>query len=301
MRKVLKWLGIVLGGLLVVLVIAVISLYLVAQGRLNRDYDVQAAAITIPTDEAALARGEHLVQAVSACTGCHGDDLGGQAFIEDPMVGVIYSSNLTAGAGGVGAIYSDEDWARAIRHGVRPTGKPLLVMPSQHFYRYSDEDLGAMIAYLKSIPAVDRESGGRQLTVPAHVLMALGQFGPSVIPAEVIDHEGPHPGAPAPGVTAAYGEHLSYVGTCRDCHGAELNGGQAGPGEPMAPNLTPGGELAGWSEANFMALMRTGTTPTGRQVDEFMPWDLYANMSDEELQALWMYLQSTTPVASFVP
>jgi cytochrome c553 len=300
-KKVLKWIGIVLGGLVVLLVIAVASLYLVARGRLNRDYEVQVEAITIPTDEASLARGQHLVETVSDCTGCHGEDLGGTPFFDDPMVGVVYSSNLTAGEGGVGAQFTDEDWVRAIRHGVRPTGKPLLVMPSQHFYRYSDEDLGAMIAYLKSVPAVDRESGGRQLTVPAHVLMALGQFGPAVIPAEVIDHEGPHPEPPQPGVTEAYGEHLSYVATCHDCHGAELNGGQAGPGEPIAPNLTPGGELSDWSEANFMTLMRTGTTPTGRQVDDFMPWRAYQNMTDEELQAIWLYLQTLEPLETFTP
>lgn len=301
MRKILKWIGIVLGGLLALLLIAGVSLYLVARGRLNRNYDVQVEAITVPADEASLERGRHLVETVSDCTGCHGDDLGGFAFFDDPMVGVLYSSNLTSGAGGVGATFSDEDWVRAIRHGVRPTGKPLLVMPSQHFYRYSDEDLGAIIAYLKSVPPVDRESGGRQLTVPAHILMALGQFGPAIIPAEVIDHEGPHPEPPEPGVTAAYGEHLSYVATCRDCHGAELNGGQAGPGEPIAPNLTPGGELAGWSQEDFVTLIRTGMTPMGRQVDDFMPWQAYQNLTDEELQAIWTYVQSLEPLPTFTP
>lgn len=301
MKRLLKWFGIVLGGLLLLLVIVAGSLYLVGRGRLNRNYDIEVQAVTVPTGEAAVERGRHLVQAVSDCTGCHGDDLGGFAFFDDSMVGVVYSSNLTAGEGGVGAQYSDLDWARAIRHGVGPDGLPLLVMPSQHFYRYSDEDLGAIIAHLKTVPPVDRESSGRQLTIPAHILLALGAFGPAVLPAEVIDHNAPRPDAPEPAVSLAYGEHLSYVATCRDCHGAELNGGQAGPGEPIGPNLTPGGELAGWTEADFITLMRTGTTPSGRVVDEFMPWQSFRNMSDEELQAIWLYLQSLPARESFTP
>ncbi len=301
MRKVLKWIGIVLGGLVLLLVIAGISLYLVARGRLNRDYDIQVEAITIPTDEATVERGGHLVEAVSGCGGCHGEDFGGLPLFDDPTVGTVYSSNLTSGEGGVGGQFSDEDWIRAIRHGVRPTGEPLVIMPAHHFYRYSDDDLASIIAYVKTVPPVDRESGGRQLTIPAYFLLALGAFGPAVIPAEIIDHEAPHPEPPQPGVTEAYGEHLSYVATCRDCHGNDFAGGQAGPGQPIAPNLTPGGELANWSQEDFMTLIRTGTTPEGEQVDPFMPWMAYQNMTDEELQAIWLYLQSLPARESFTP
>lgn len=292
MGRVLKWLAIIIGGLVGVAVIAAVVLIVMARSRLNREYDIQVENITIPGDEAALERGQHLVQAVSACGGCHGPDYGGTPFFEDPMIGTVYSSNLTSGEGGIGSTYNDEDWVRAIRHGVRPDGKPMIIMPSQHFYRYSDEDLGAIIAYVQSVPPVDRQSGGRQLTLVANILTSLGAFGPATIPAEVIDHDQPHPVPPEPGATEAYGEHLTYVATCRDCHGAELAGGQAGPGEPIAPNLTPGGELAQWSEEDFFTLMRSGRTPEGREVDPFMPWRTFSQMNDEELSAIWLYLQS---------
>ena len=301
MRKVLKWIGIVLGGLVLLLVIAGISLYLVARGRLNRDYDIQVEAITIPTDEASVERGRHLVEAVSGCGGCHGDGLAGAVFIDDPAIGTFYASNLTSGEGGVGARFSDTDWVRAIRHGVRPDGTPLLIMPSNLYYRYSDEDLGAIIAYLKSLPPVGNQTPARQFAIPAHFLLALGVFGPDAFPAEVIDHEGPHPEPPELAVTEAYGEHLTYVAGCRGCHATELAGGQGAPGEPMAPNLTPGGELANWSEEDFFILMRSGTTPEGQQVNPFMPWMDFQNMTDEEIQAIWLYLQSIPARESFTP
>jgi mono/diheme cytochrome c family protein len=91
----------------------------------------------------------------------------------------------------------------------------------------------------------------------------------------------------------AYGEYLAQ--SCTACHGADLNGGTARgfDGElVVALNLTPGGELAGWSEADFIQTMRSGRNPSGRVLNELMPWPYLGRMTDEELQALWLYLQS---------
>lgn len=290
MKKFLKWFGIVLAGLFVLLVIAVVVLIGITSSRLNRTYRLSADPIVIPVDQASIDRGKYLVESVSACTGCHGQDLAGTFFFDDPAIGQIYSANLTPGQGGVGAEYTDADWVHAIRHGVRPGGKPLLIMPSQNFYYYSDEDLGAIIAYLKTVPAVDKESPEPSLTLMARVLFALGAFGK--MPAEIIDHTATHPVAPAPGITAAYGEYLLTNSTCRDCHGQQLNGGIAGPGEPYAPNLTPGGRLAQWDEAGFVTALKTGMTPDGKRLAEAMPWEYYSGMADDDLKAIWQYLHS---------
>lgn len=290
LRKVFKWIGIVLGGLVGLVILAVVILYAMAASRLNKNYDIQVESISIPSDDAALERGEHLVEVVSGCTECHAGNLGGKLFFDDPAIGRIYSSNLTSGTGGVGKDYSDTDWIRAMRHGVGPDGKLLMIMPSQNFYYYTDEDLGAVIAYLKSLSAVDNETAEPKLTLMAHIIFALGGLGK--MPAEIIDHIGPRPSAPEPGVTADHGEYLVSVSTCRDCHGVELNGGQAGPNDPFGPNLTPGGELAGWTEADFITAMRTGVTPSGRHLYEYMPWEIYGHMTDEELKAIWLYLDS---------
>lgn len=290
MKKVLKWIGIILAGLIGLLVVAVVVLYALASYRMNRTYEVQAAAISIQNDEAALERGKYLVENVSVCLECHEKDLGGKFFFNDPTIGQIYSSNLTLGVGGVGASYTDEDWVLALRHGIGPDRKALFVMPSQNFYYYSDEDLGAIIAYSKTLPPVKRESPAPQLSFMANILFALGALGQ--FPAEIIDHEVPRPVAPQRAATAEYGEYLSYAATCRDCHGPELNGGQAGPGEPYAPNITPGSQLSEWSADDFITTMRTGVNPTGKRMIEFMPWSSYAGMTDDDLRAIWLYLQS---------
>jgi len=297
MKRILKWLGIVLGVLLIVLVVAITATQVMAQSRLNKTYNVDAqTSLIIPADEAALARGEHLVTAVSHCDGCHGADLGGVPFIDDPTIGLIYSPNLTMGQGGLGATYTAEDWVRSLTHGVAPDGRMLLVMPSQHFRHYSDEDLAAIIAYVKSVPPVDREKPENHLSILGRTLFAIGGFGQ--MPAEMIDHNAPRPTAPVEGVTVEYGEHLATVGVCRDCHMPNLAGGRPAPSDPYAPNLTPGGELAGWTQEDFINTIRTGVTPAGRELNPMMPWESYRNMTDAELQAIWLYLQSLPALPS---
>ncbi len=87
---------------------------------------------------------------------------------------------------------------------------------------------------------------------------------------------------------------------CHMCHGPDLTGGPPlEPGMLPGPNLTPGGELGEWSETEFIQTMRTGVSPEGHKLNpEFMPWDRYANMTDEELKSLWLYLQSLSGVSS---
>jgi mono/diheme cytochrome c family protein len=110
--------------------------------------------------------------------------------------------------------------------------------------------------------------------------------------ADQIDHTSPPPPQPAPGATVAYGEYLTR--TCTECHGDNLNGAPFGPPgeEIITPNLTPGGELASWSEQDFFTAMRKGLTSNGHHLKEDMPWKYYGKMTDEELKAVWLYLQS---------
>jgi hypothetical protein len=68
-----------------------------------------------------------------------------------------------------------------------------------------------------------------------------------------------------------------------------------------ASNLTPGGDPGGWSEADFIAAMRTGITPSGQALIPEMPWQLYGKMTDEELRAVWLYLQSLPALAENKP
>jgi mono/diheme cytochrome c family protein len=297
MAKALKWIGIGLGGLVGIIVLAALILSFVGNARLHKTLDIQPEALSIPTDQASLERGEHLV--TIACTGCHGENLAGQPLLDDPSIGKIYSANLTSGQGGVGASHSDADLVRSIRHGVAPSGRHLAIMPADAFIHFSAEDLGAVIAYLRTVPPVDNPVPEPQLTFMGRVLLAAGMFG-DVFPADTIDHSQPFAAMPEVGANPEYGGYLASF--CKTCHGADLAGAQpADPASPFAPNLTPGGELVGWSEADFLQALHTGVTPTGRKLNpEFMPWESFGKFSDEELKGLWMYLQSlpATPTAT---
>ena len=292
MKKVFKWIGIVLGALLGIGLLAGITLYLVGDARLNKTYDFPPSNITIPTDEASIAYGKHRAQ--SLCEGCHGEDMSGRSnFFEGGPLGTLDSANVTAGEGGVGLEYtSAEDYVRAIRHGIDPRGKPIFMPAVVSTANLSDEDLGAIIAYIESLPPVDHQLKGQNFKPLAKVLLAAGMLGK--LPVESVSHQ-VHVTAPSRSVTVEYGKYMVDTNDCRVCHGVELNGGRhANPTiDRISPNLTPGGEVAFWTEEQFMNTIRNGVTPSGHPLDPaLMPWKEYRYFSDDELKAIYLYLQS---------
>jgi len=293
-RKIFKWFGIVLGSLVGLLVLAFIVLYIIGSVKWNKmhgKYDVPVETISIPADQAAIERGEHIA-AIRMCGHCHMDNFSGQA-ARAPGLITLTVPNLTPGTGGVGATNTDEDWVRAIRHGVGHDGRGLVLMPARIWYYLSDDDLGALIAYLKNLPAVDTQMPETNLEPLGRVMLVLGQLPPEIVPnVIVIAHDDPRPVAPEPGVTVEYGKYLAL--TCTLCHGDNLNGQtlREGGNVYVALNLTRGGEMVGWSEEQFIATMRTGVTPGGKQLIEFMPWKYFGQMTDDELKAVWLYLHS---------
>jgi mono/diheme cytochrome c family protein len=293
-RKILKWIGIVLGSLIGLLVLVFAVLYLIGSVKWNKlhgMYEVPVETISIPTDRASILRGEHIAT-IRMCRHCHLENLSGQT-AGAPILVTLSVPNLTPGAGGIGATNTDEDWVRAIRHGVGHDGRGLVLMPSRVWYYLSDEDLGALIAYLKSLPPVDNELTKTDLGPLGRVMLTLGQLPPEIEPnVLVIDHDGPRPGAPQPGLTVEYGKYLAS--TCALCHGDYLNGQtvREGPNVYVALNLTRGGEMKGWSEEQFITTMRSGVTPSGHKLNDFMPWKYFGQMTDDELRAVWSYLQS---------
>lgn len=300
MKKVFKWIGIVLGSLVGLLLVGGVVLFLNGNARLNKTYDFPPSNIVIPTDTASIEFGKH--RAETLCESCHGKDLGGVVnwFNADPL-GTIDSANLTAGEGGIGQEFtSDEDYVRAIRHGIDPDGKPLF-MPAVFSTSYlSDEDLGAVIAYLRTIPSVDRKTNGQRLTPLAKIMLAAGTLGK--LPVEAVSHE-TQVSAPERGVSVDYGNYLVNTNDCRVCHGQELAGGKH-PDPTLAiitPNLTPGGEVGFWSEEDFINTIRTGITPGDHQFSEHMPWETYKLFTDDELKAIYMYLQSLPKLKQYVP
>jgi mono/diheme cytochrome c family protein len=300
MRRVLKWIGIVLGGLVGLVLLAALVLFAKSRLEFATKYDVQVGSVVVPTDAASVEHGHHL--ATILCMECHKADLGGDPhFFDGGALGQGIAPNLTSGQGGLGAQFTDADFVRAIRHGVKPDGTSVFLMPSTDFYYLSDQDLGDLIAYVRSVPAVDRQTPEphAELSFIGNVMYGAGLFG-NLLRAGRIEQLGDAPSAPQPGITAAYGQYLMTINGCHDCHGPQLAGGKPSqPGSPLAPNLTPGGELRAWTEADFIKTLRTGVTPSGTQLpNEFMPWKSKGLMTDDELKAVWAYLQSLPPLTT---
>jgi mono/diheme cytochrome c family protein len=299
MRKMVKWVGIVVGVLVGLVVLAGALVYILSEARISKVYTFDVPEVPIPTDQASITRGEHLASSIRDCVGCHGEDLGGQLFFEDPALGALYATNLTSGKGGIGATYTDEDWVRAIIFGVDPEGAPLLAMPSNEYYFMDNADLGAIIAYVKNVPPVNNEVGENQLKLLPRALFVAGQF-PILVPVEMVDPTQPRPDAPETGATVEYGEYLAV--TCIGCHGEHFSGGPIPglpPDFPPGANLTPDVEtgLGTWTEEDWVRSMREGKRPDGSDIDsEAMPWPSLGKATDEELGAMWAYFQSLEPM-----
>lgn len=296
MKKFLRALAWGVGGVLVIVAIACTVLYVTTQRGIDRKYAVAGHALTIPTDSLALARGAHVAKALSKCIDCHGADLGGRQFIDEPPVARLWAANLTTGKGGVAPL-SDLDWERAIRHAVKPDGSALKFMPSLEFQFLSDDDVAALIAYLKSLPPVDREPKPNSVGPIGRLLYAKGDL--VLIPAERVNHE-QHPAAAPMAVTPEYGRYLTEIGGCTGCHGEGLSGGKI-PGTPPdwkpAANLTPSG-IGQYKEEDFFRALREGKRPDGSPIDSLMPYRFTKDMTDDEIRAVWLYLK-TVPAKAY--
>jgi mono/diheme cytochrome c family protein len=298
MSKWLRRAGIALGVLVAVALVAVGAAYAVSGRNMARSYQVATRDLAVPADSAAVARGRHLARAIAKCVECHGDDLGGKVIIDDPAIGRFVPTNLTAGRGGVGAALTPADWDRAVRHGVGRDGRSLRFMASEDYATMSDADLGAIIAWARQLPPVDRTLPTTRMGPVIRVMNALGKL---PLPAQTIAAMPVRYAsvAPAVGRTPEYGRYLANVGGCTGCHGPALSGGHI-PGSPPdwkpASNITPTG-IGRWSEADFTRALREGKRPGGVPIDTLMPWRLAREMDDVEIGALYDYLRTVPPRA----
>ena len=268
------------------------------QRKMNRIVSVNVAALPLPTDAASIERGRYLYMS-RGCTECHGVDGAGKDVVNDGKGMHVRAPNITPGPGNVVAKYDVTDWVRTLRHGVKPDGRPAIVMPSEDYARLTDADLGAMVAYLRQMPPASGTAAVLELPPLVKTLYAAGVVHDA---AEVIDHTLP-PSAPVP--VAASAEHGAYViNSCIGCHGAKLSGGKipgAPPEWPAAANLTPGEGTAmshyPTAEA-FAAMLKTGKRPDGSEVSKVMPFIALKEMNDTDVQAMYLHLKTLPPVAA---
>jgi len=252
-----------------------------------------STVVAYRTDAAAVERGRYLFN-TRGCAECHGPDGRGVKFINDPAGFVVKAPNISPGPGGVVAAYRPEDWERTLRHGVKPDGRPVFIMPSEDYNRLTDADLAALVAYTRQLAPVAGEPLQSQVPLIVKALYAVGQIRDA---AENIDHRLP-PSQPVPEAVSV--EHGAYVANaCLGCHGQHLSGGKipgTPPDWPPAANLTPGegsAMTARYASAEaFAAMLRSGQRPDGTKISDVMPFNMLTQMSDTDVAALHLYLKS---------
>ncbi len=272
---------------------AAAAIYGLSERRFRARFSVPEHRVAVSEDAASIARGEH-VATVRGCVECHGAGFAGNTVVDQPIIGRMAGPNLTLG--GRGAELDASDWERAVRHGVRRDGKPLLFMPASEFTVLTDEDLAAVIAYARSVPPVGERAPSSYAGPMLRTMYVAGQV--KLLSAEEIDHGRGHESRLVAEPTPTYGKYLASG--CTGCHGNGFSGGKI-PGAPPdwgpASNITPAG-IGRWTEADFARALRTARRPDGSAIDStLMPIRLLRTMDDVELAALYAYLRTVPPRA----
>lgn len=311
LRKILKW-----TCLVILFVIAGVTVATALRQHVK--YEAPLPAIKASSDPAIIAKGKHIVLGPGHCFDCHSNqpnkdslvtaglepELSGGMEFKLPF-GSFYTRNLTPDPEtGLGKL-TDPEIARELRHSVKPNGETML--PFMPFQNLTDEELTAIISYLRSLKPVRNP-------VPDHDYNLMGR----VIKAFLIKPKGPSEEpkkAIAADTSVAYGRHLVMaVANCNECHtkrdgignyvGEPMAGGTTfeEPGKPklVSPNLTPDpatGRITNWSQEFFIKRFRMGKLIPYSH----MPWDAFGRMSDEELKAVYNYLRSLKPVNTSKP
>jgi mono/diheme cytochrome c family protein/cytochrome c5 len=292
--NVKSWLRTALMVVVGLLVLAAIALAtLVWMGERKRERRVDLPPLKTPAlvdDAAARERGAYLY-ASRGCADCHGANGAGRVFVDNGGLR-LKGSAIHSGPGSVTLQYKAEDWDRLLRHGVKPDGRPAMIMPSEDYNRLTDADLAALVAFTRTLPPAG--GGAAEITLP---LPVRALYGAGVIKdaAAKIDHGLPVQQPVPEGVTLEHGQYVANM--CKGCHGPELAGGKVpgGPPDwPPAARLTrgEGNAMDRYPSAESMiAMFRSGKRPDGSPV-QVMPFEALAKMNDTDARALHLYLKS---------
>ena len=277
---------------LVLLVTAVLALGVaLGERKMARTLTVPASPVALRLDAAHIEHGRYLFS-TRGCADCHGANGGGMEVVNGGGT-LVVSPNITRGAGGVTSDYAMIDWVRTLRHGVKPDGTPVMIMPSEDYNRLTDEDTSALISYAQQLPPVP----GKQavISLPWTYKVQYG-FGMIHDAAEKIDHALPPASSHTVAATVAHGAYVAN--SCISCHGARLSGGKipgSPPDWPHAANLTPGkGSAMGQYPTSqaLKAMLRSGRRPDGSAVSPVMPFASLGGMTDVDIDALHAYLKT---------
>jgi mono/diheme cytochrome c family protein len=277
-KKFLKWMGLVVGGLAVVVLLLLAGVYFASSRELAREYDAaDAAVLPIPTDATEIAEGHRIAQ-LGGCLHCHGDTMKGALVDDIPHLVRLVAPNIST----LLPKYSDAQLATVLRKGVKPDGRSVLFMPSEMFRHLSDRDLGRLIAYLRTVPVtIEGETEKTEVRIVGRVLVAKGDFKPAaaaipLLPAAVKDADD----------AIGRGRYLA-MNFCSECHGQSLEG--------FAPIHAPPLEVVkGYSLEQFTRLMKEGMPVGDRELKLMGPTSRarFASFTPNEIAAVHTFLST---------
>jgi mono/diheme cytochrome c family protein len=275
MRRAFRWLRNGLLGFAALFLVAALVVYVVSERQARRTYDAPGSPVSVPGDSASIREGERLAR-IRGCTGCHGALLEGDVFVDEPLLARVVSPNLTIAA----REYTDAELERIIRHGIRPDGRSMVVMPSGMFSVLDDADLGRVIAYVRSVPPVPGHPREVRIGPLARLMFALGKVKPAA--ADVSRAAALSASYPSGHDPMARGAYLART-ACTECHGFDLRGGDKAPDLRIA---------AGYSRDAFTHLMRTGKGLGDRELPLMsrVARRRFSHFTDNEIGALHDYL-----------
>jgi mono/diheme cytochrome c family protein len=311
MKKLLK-------GLLFTVLFLIVGGVIFVYATWNKTFEAPLPDFKASTDPAVIARGKYLAYGPAHCASCHTpmdklDDV--KKGVELPLSGgweitippgTFRAPNITPDMEtGIGK-FTDPQLARALRYSVKHDGSVLV--PFMPFQEMSDEDVIAVISFLRSQPAVHHDVKPRELTFLGKAIVAFGLIkpqGPNNTPPKMATKD----------TTATYGKYIANsVSNCVGCHtdrdlktgkftGVPFAGGFKMPPDAFSegygfvtPNITPDKEtgiMANWNEATFISRFKAGRAHKGSP----MPWESFSKLDSLELKALYSYLHTMQPVS----
>jgi mono/diheme cytochrome c family protein len=279
MKRVAKWLGIGLAGLVGLLIVAAIGIFLVSGYMLGRTHEAKAETLVRPT--AQLLADAPRQARIQGCLSCHGEGLRGRMMIDAPVFARVTAPNLTQ----VAALASDQQLAAAIRQGIGHDGRALFIMPSSQYSRMSDGEVAALIAFIRSLPRAEGNMGGFKPGPIGRAVLVTGGLRPTLAKMEEYRTKAPVHAGPA----HAAGQRLA-ANDCSECHGPALEGQTMEDGS-VTPNLTIAGA---YDYDQFRTLLRTGKAPGNKKLGlmKEVAEEDFVHFTDAEIKSLHDYLRA---------
>ncbi|MCH8203066.1 MAG: c-type cytochrome [Proteobacteria bacterium] len=274
MEKLKRWALRGLAGLVLLVVGLAVAVFMLSEGVLNQRFEPLERAFTVPDDAKSIAAGGRLALVVGCYNGCHGKGAGGSDFFG------LAAPNLTK----LVYEYSERELEAAIRQGIRPDGAGLIAMPSDSFSHMSDEDLGRIIAFLRSLPRSENDPGRRRFSAMNRLFLIYLKYWQGVEVLQPTLTSKASPPASAPSEQQAFGRYLaSFV--CSECHGGDLFGSSDFPDLIVA---------SAYTLDEFRHLMATGETFDDRELTlmALVSEKRFSHFNEAEVEALYAFLTS---------